>query len=165
HYLTTNIPNWFNIGIFETVIFNPKDTLLNRGYELEYLNPMIFYRPQEYALGSVDNVLLGINGSIKWEQFLTLYGQVMLDEFSLTEIRARSRWWANKFAIQAGAKGLIPLNNGQELFSRIEINVVRPFTYAHLSNAQSYSHKDNVLAPPDGANFAERLTHASYSKN
>lgn len=163
HYLSTNITKWLNIGIFETVIFNPKDTLLNRGYEFEYLNPMIFYRPQEYALGSVDNVLLGLNGSIKIKQFATLYGQLMLDEFSLTEIRARSRWWANKFAIQAGAKALIPLNNGNQLFARAEVNVVRPYTYAHLSNAQSYSHANHVLAHPYGANFAEILTHASYT--
>ena len=161
HYLSTNITKWLHLGIFETVIFNPDQAGLNRGFEPEFLNPMIFYRPQEYALGSSDNVLLGVDGTIKIKDKVSLYGQLLLDEFSLAEIRAKSQWWANKFGIQAGIKGKVKMKNGQELFLRGEINTVKPFTYSHLSNAQSYSNRNNVLAHPYGANFAEILAQAS----
>lgn len=162
HYLSTSITEWFKLGIFETVIFQSKDTLLNRGYEFEYLNPMIFFRPQEYALGSIDNILLGLDGTIFIGDKLRLYGQLMLDEFSLADIRARNGWWANKFAIQAGMKGLIRKAPDRFFFYRGEVNVVRPFTYSHLSKQLSYSHAGVPLAHPYGSNFAEILAHFSY---
>ena len=34
----------------------------NRGYEISYLNPIIFYRPVEYSMGSnKGNALMGLN--------------------------------------------------------------------------------------------------------
>ena len=43
HHISWNITKWLNLGIFETVIFKPRDTLLNRGFDVEYLNPMVFF--------------------------------------------------------------------------------------------------------------------------
>jgi hypothetical protein len=161
HYLNISAAKWLQFGLFETVFFQPNDTLLNRGFEPEYLNPMIFYRPQEYALGSADNVLIGIDGSIKLKP-ITLYAQLMLDEFSLTEIRAKSKWWASKYGMQAGAKAVVKMRNNP-LFLRGELNVVRPYSYSHLSVAQSYTNNGEVLAHPYGANFSEILFEAKYS--
>lgn len=155
HYLSLNASRWFQIGIFESVIFQPKDTLLNRGFEADYLNPMILYRPQEYQLGSADNVLIGVDARLKIRR-ITLYGQLMMDEFNLADIKGRTRWWANKYAVQAGIKTFIPKGK-YKLFLRGEMNVVRPYTYAHLSKSQSYSHQGLPLAHPYGANFAEIL--------
>jgi hypothetical protein len=163
HYLSTSLADWLQIGVFESVVFHSKDTLLNRGYEPEYLNPMIFYRPQEYALGSVDNVLVGIDGTIKVNKNLTIYGQVIIDEFSLMEIRKKTGWWANKFGLLAGIKGLIRMKEEESLFLRGEMNFVKPYTYSHLTPAQSYSHHGDVLAHPYGANFAEILTQITYT--
>jgi len=80
HHISFNATKWLNFGIFETVVFQPKDTLLNRGYDVEYLNPVIFYRPQEYSLGSSDNVLLGVSFSAKYKKH-TLYGQLFWMNF------------------------------------------------------------------------------------
>jgi hypothetical protein len=49
----------FQARLFETVVYQMKDTLYNRGFEVEYLNPFLFFRPQEYNMGSADNILLG----------------------------------------------------------------------------------------------------------
>ena len=91
HHISLNATKWLNIGVFESVIFQPKDTLLNRGYDAEYLNPVIFYRPQEYAMGSSDNVVLGLSFSAKYKKHM-LYGQFILDEFFLAEVKAKSGW-------------------------------------------------------------------------
>jgi hypothetical protein len=155
HHVSFNAAKWLNFGIFETVVFLPKDTLLNRGYDVEYLNPVIFYRPQEYALGSSDNVLLGASFHASFKQ-MRLYGQLILDEFFLAEIRAKTGWWANKYGAQLGLKGRFRLGkwNG---FYRGEYNVVRPYTYAHLNAGQNYGHQGSVLSHPLGANFRELL--------
>ena len=162
HHLSFNAAKWLNFGIFETVIFLPKDTMLNRGYDAEYLNPVIFYRTQEYAMGSSDNVLLGASFSAKWSDN-TLYGQFILDEFSLTEIKAKSGWWANKYGGQLGIKGRFKKKD-YPLFYRVEYNALRPYTYAHLNSGQNYGNAGSTLAHPMGANFMEILGELKVQK-
>ncbi len=160
HHISVNATNWLNIGIFETVVFNPKDTLLHRGFDVEYLNPIVFYRPQEYAIGSSDNVLLGIDLTARFRGY-TLYTQFILDEFYLAEIRAHSQWWANKFGGQLGMKKTFRTQKGR-LYVRTEFNFVRPYTYAHLNPQLNYGNQGLPLAHPYGANFAEILGEVNY---
>lgn len=162
HYLSLNVAKWLNLGVFESVIFQPKDTAVNRGFDAEYLNPFVFFRPQEYSLGSSDNVLLGITLSAKYKQHM-LYGQFILDEFVLAEIRAKSKWWANKYGGQFGVKGRFSKNN-HHFFYRIEYNFVRPYTYAHLSEEINYGNQGSVLAHPYGGNFMEILGEFKWQK-
>ena len=124
HHLSFNAAKWLNIGVFETVVFQPKDTLVNRGFDVEYLNPFVFYRPQEYSLGSSDNVLLGIQLNAFWKKH-TFYSQFILDEFYFAEIKAKSGWWANKFGGQFGVKGRFSKTKNK-LFYRLEYNFARP---------------------------------------
>ena len=164
HHISFNPAKWLNIGIFETVIFQPKDTLLNRGFDVEYLNPVIFYRPQEYALGSSDNVLLGMEISGHINSRHTIYSQVILDEFFLDELQAKSGWWANKFGAQLGVKGR--LGRGKHrFFYRAEYNYVRPYTYSHISEELNHGNQGFSLAHPYGSNFMEILGELKWNLN
>lgn len=160
HHLSFNASKWLNIGLFESVLFQPVDTNLRRGFDVEYLNPVIFYRPQEYSLGSSDNVIMGIDLSAKFANH-TLYGQFVIDEFSLTELKAKSGWWANKYGAQLGVKGHY-LNN--TLFSRLEYNFMRPYTFSHISEALNYGNQGYPISHPYGANFMEILAELKYQK-
>ena len=160
HHISWNITKWLNLGIFETVIFKPSDTLLNRGFDVEYLNPMVFFRPQEYSLGSSDNVLLGLSLSAKIKKH-TIYSQLILDEFLLSEIKNKTGWWANKYGAQLGIKGTFKIKK-QNFFYRAETNLVRPYTYAHLDNSQNYGHQNSVLAHPHQSNFYELLAELKW---
>ncbi len=153
HLLSYNVTKWLNFGLFESVIFSPKDTTLNRGYDAEYLNPIVFFRPQEYSLGSPDNIILGFQASAKYKQH-TFYTQFILDEFLLSELKAKSRWWANKYGGQIGVKGRFT-NTNQNYFYRLELNFARPYTYTHASTGQNYGNQGYALAHPFGANFYE----------
>jgi len=163
HLISFNAFKWLNFGIFENIIFAPKDINLNRGFDAEYLNPVIFYRPQEYALGSSDNSLIGAQMTIKYKTH-TAYGQFVLDDFVLAEFRAQTNWWANKYAGQAGIKGRFDYD-GQHYFYRVEANFARPYTYSHSSSAQNYANQGNVLAHPLGANFNEFLLEFKWQKD
>ena len=163
HYLSWNITNSFNLSVFETVVWQAKDSLTNRYFEPNYMNPFVLYRPVEYAQGSADNVLLGLNLSYKPTKKATIYSQLILDEFYLAEIRAGNQWWANKFGVQFGVKSqqfLIP-----HLFGQLEVNLVRPFTYSHKQSAQSYGHANASVTHPLGANFYEINSILSYQIN
>ncbi len=161
HYVSFNATKWLNIGVFESVVFQPKDTLFNRGYEVEYLNPVILFRPQEYGLGSSDNVLLGISIAAKYRKN-TFYTQLLLDEFLLKEIRSRSKWWANKYGVQLGWKNYHQFEKVKS-FHRIEMNLVRPYTYAHISGAQNYGHLHHPLAHPYGSSFTELALESKWT--
>lgn len=155
HHISLNAAKWLTIGVFESVMFRPKDTLLNRGYDVEYLNPIIFYRPQEYSLGSSDNVLLGLSLDGHWKQH-TFYSQLIMDEFNLTEIRKKTKWWANKFGLQFGYKSRFKTKTGN-WFVRTEYNYVRPYTYAHIDQFHNYGNQGSNLAHPLGSNFHELI--------
>ncbi|UKN03422.1 hypothetical protein K6119_07825 [Paracrocinitomix mangrovi] len=161
HYLSWNIIQGLNLSVFETVNFRTKDTLVNRGFDFNYINPVVFYRPVEYGLGSADNVLLGMNASYKLNRHHNIYTQFILDEFLLSEIQAQSRWWANKYAWQLGYKSDEFFK--ENLYFQIELNGARPFTYSHKSSAHAYGHMNAAAAHPLGANFMELLQITSYS--
>lgn len=161
HHLSWNIIDGLNFGLFETVIWAGNDTLINRGFDVNYINPVIFYRPVEYAQGSNDNSILGINlkGQIKDQHII--YGQLLLDEFLLAEIRSDQNWWGNKYAIQIGYKNYQLFNNPNLAFL-IERNIARPFTYSHITSTLNYGHLNQSLAHPLGANFKETVEMLSY---
>ena len=164
HYLTYNATKEFSISFFENVIFQGNDTNRNRSFDVNYLNPIIFYRPQEYSLGSPDNEMMGLNLSVKLFKCLKLYAQGVADEFYFKEIKAGNGWWANKQGWQFGAK-YINAFKVKGLTLQAEYNEVRPYTYSHGSVQQNYSNYGQPLTHPLGANFREYLGFASYRAN
>lgn len=161
HHLSINLGKKVNVGIFESVVFSPDDSTGTDHFRFDYLNPIIFYRAVEQQNGSTDNVLLGID--FKWHVVsnLSLYGQFMLDEMVIANVRARNGWWANKYGIQGGAK-YVDAFGITNLDLQGEINLVRPFTYSHFTNYGSYSHYRQPLAHSLGANFKEVVGIVRY---
>lgn len=167
HFLDFNLVRGLNLGLFEGVIFSGTDsTGLNRGLEWSYLNPIIFYRPVEYGLGSYDNVQLGAN--LKWQITPShqLYGQIMLDELHLGNLLGKNGkgWRGNKQAFQLGYKYFNVFKvNGLHL--QAEFNYVPPYTYSHWRPNQNYGHYNQSLAHPLGANFWEMLGFLHYKRD
>lgn len=174
HMLSFQATKRLNLAIFETIIWQGKDTLLNRGYDMNYLNPIIFYRPVEYGLGSADNAIMGLDWSVRlWDDEM-IYGQFVIDEFLLDELKADIRhafnkddttinhgWWANKYAFMMGFRTNEPFNiKGLSAFT--EYNLARPFIYTHGSVTQNYSHLGQALAHPLGGNFKDFHLGVNY---
>jgi hypothetical protein len=164
HYLSFNALKNFNISFFENVVWQGTDTNRVRTFDVNYLNPIVFYRPQEYSVGSPDNSMMGLTASVKLFKTLKIYAQVVADEFYFKEIKARSGWWANKQGVQIGAK-YINAFRVKGLTLQYEYNEVRPYTYTHGSVQQNYTHYGQALAHPFGANFKENLAFISYRAN
>ncbi|MBX2970746.1 MAG: hypothetical protein KF803_15345 [Cyclobacteriaceae bacterium] len=161
HHLSINIGKKFNLGIFESVVFSPDDEEGAGRFRIDYLNPIIFFRAIEQQNGSSDNVILGAD--FKWNAFknVQLYGQFVLDEFLLDNIRAGNGWWANKYGLQLGAK-YVDAFGLDNLDLQVETNVVRPYTYSHNTKYGSYTHYRQSIAHPLGANFKEVVGVARY---
>ncbi len=156
HHLSFRPHPNVRFGIFETVVFSR-----NAGFELQYLNPLILYRTIEGALGSPDNVLVGTDFTINVKRKGQIYGQLVLDEFKFNELVEGNGWWANKFGIQLGAK-YIDAFGIDHLDLQGEINIARPYTYSHRDSTASYTHYNQPLAHPLGANFIETIGKIRY---
>lgn len=166
HHLSWQINKRLTLGIFEAIVFQNRNQNGGRGigFDVNYLNPVLFFRPVEYSVGSPDNSLLGIYAGYSVGKHTRLYGQVMLDEFLLAEIRSGKGWVENKQAFQLGVKQN-NLFGRKELSLQIEYNWVRPYTYYHKNGNQNYGHYNQSLAHPMGANFSELLMRLWYKPN
>lgn len=156
HHLDVSVNKWLNIGVFEGVIFGRKDR-----FDFGYLNPVIFYRSIEQQNGSFDNSVIGLDAKANIAHKFQVYGQFSLDEFILSEITKKNGYWANKYGIQFGAK-YIDAFGISNLDLQLELNRVRPFTYSHFDSVANYTHYNQPLAHPLGANFNELIGIARY---
>ncbi len=154
--LSVNATRWLNIGVFDAVVLGRKNQ-----FELDYVLPLTFLRAMEVQAGSPDNALLGLNIKANIQAKAQVYGQLILDEFKLSEIKAKRGWWANKFGYQLGAKYVdaFGINN---LDVQAELNSVRPFTFTHFDSVSNYSNFNQPLAHPLGANFNEYVILVKY---
>jgi len=162
HTLEWKINKKWSVAAHEMVVWQARDSASQRELDLHYLNPFLFYRPAEFSQGSADNVLLGGSWKYAHSDAFGIYGQVILDEFLVSEIRNRNGWWGNKFGMQFGMYVTPKKVSGLSLFS--EWSFVRPFTYTHGSDLQAWEHMGQPLAHPLGANFYEWYTSIQYSR-
>ena len=76
----------------------------------------------------------------------------MLDEFTAKEMFANNGYWANKYGIQLGGK-YFDAFGVRNLDLQAELNMVRPYTYSHYDSTSNYTHYNQPLAHPLGADF------------
>ena len=152
HHLSVNVSKKLNIGFSESVVFQ-RDSVTGRGFDVNYLIPVMFFRYMESFQGSADNAFIGIDFKYNFAKRFSLYGQFMLDEFSSKEFFSSTGYWAKKFGTQFGGKyiDVFGINN---LDYQVEWNYARPYTYSHYDDA-NYTHYNQNLAHPLGANFEE----------
>ncbi len=161
HYLGIKLLKNLELGFFESVIYDRGDTNKSGSFDLNYLNPIIFYRAIEHNLNSSDNVIVGLDFKWNIKQKFSFYGQFVLDEFKKDSLLKRTGWWANKFGVQAGVKYINAFTlKGLDL--QAEFNSVRPYTYTHFKKSQNYVNYNQALAHPFGANFKELVLVGRY---
>lgn len=159
HYLSYNVTKRLNIGFFESVMWENDN---NRGFDLNYLNPIIFYRAIEYSTGGqAGNAIIGLTGKYKWNDHFLSYGQWLIDEFSSTDVFGGEGSWKNKQGIQLGTKYFNAFNI-PDLYLQLEYNQVRPYTYSHNTITLNYGHNNQSMAHLWGANFRELLGIVRY---
>ena len=161
HYLSWNVSNKLNLGFFESVVWSDQN---DRGFDVNFVNPIIFYRSVEFASSSRSgNALLGMSAKYKWNNQINLYAQFLLDEFSFGDIKSADNSWKNKFGYQLGAKYYNAFNV-KDLLLQLEYNHVRPYVYSHSAVITNYGHNNQSLGHQWGGNFDELVAIARYHK-
>jgi hypothetical protein len=153
--------HWLSWSLFESVAYSPVLPGGIRGFELEYLNPLIFYRSVEQSLGSPDNSMLGTALKANLLKRFQVYGQIALDDYNFRSRNLGPGYFGNKYALQGGIKYIdafwIP-----RLDLQVEFNAVRPYTYAHFNPSGAWTHYGQNLAHSLGANAKDFHLIARY---
>ncbi|MDX1907473.1 MAG: hypothetical protein SF053_10605 [Bacteroidia bacterium] len=151
HQLTYHVSPKVALSLFESVVYNPWTANGYRGFDLTYLNPIIFYRAAEQYIGSPDNALLGLQGKANLLRHVQLYGQILIDDYNFSRRNDGKQYWGNKTGVQAGLKYL-DLFGIRTLDLQAEINQVRPYVYQHFNVTSAYSHYGQPLGHALGGN-------------
>ena len=160
HYLSWNVSKRLNIGLFESVVWNNAN---DRGFDVNYLNPLIIFRAIEFETGQdAGNALVGLSSKYKLNNKINLYSQFVIDEFSIGDVRAGNQSFRNKFGFQLGAKYFNAFNV-DGLLLQAEYNQVRPYTFSHNSIILNLGHNNQPLAHLWGANFREFILIGRYN--
>ncbi|WP_299666845.1 gliding motility protein RemB [uncultured Polaribacter sp.] len=159
HYLSLNLTKKLNIGFFETAISTGEN-----GFDAGFLNPVIFYRSVEFNRGEDSgNAIIGLTGKYKLNNNISLYAQLIVDEFSIGNLDDLGKW-QNKFAYQLGVK-YFDAFHVDDLFLQFEYNYARPYTFAHKSPILNYGNYSQPMGHLWGANFYEAIAIARYKKD
>lgn len=162
HYLSWNVTKRLNIGFFESVIWSNTN---GRGFDVNYLNPVIFYRAIEFETGQgAGNALMGLSSKYKITDNINVYGQFILDEFSLSDVKARKKSWKNKYGYQLGLKYFNAFKV-DDLLVQLEYNRIRPYVYSHNTIKLNYAHNNLPMGHFWGANFSEVIGISRYQYN
>ncbi|MEM0517801.1 gliding motility protein RemB [Aequorivita flava] len=161
HYLSYNITKKLNVGFFESVVWENDN---NRGFDMNYLNPIIFYQAIQFSTGSRGgNALIGLASKYKVNDRVNIYGQLIIDEFSKSDVFGGQGSYKNKTGIQLGVKYYDAFGI-KNLYLQSEYNRVRPYTYSHNTVVLNYGHNNQALAHTLGANFSEFIGIARYQR-
>lgn len=145
HYLSWIPTKWINIGLFESTLWQTEDSSGTKPFNFQQLNPIIGINTLTTGFNEENHSLIGSNLKIKLPFKTILYNQFVYDG-------------ASKFGYQVGAK-YFGINN---LTLQAEYNNVAPYTYSSTVTLQNYSHFNEPLAHPLGANFNEFIGIINY---
>ena len=163
-YSSTNFINWIvsdrlHLGFFETVLWKSADSLSNNNLDINFFNPIVYFRTFQYGLDHSNNIISGLNLKLKISKGIQAYGQLIVDDIKL---KSDTNIFKNKTGYQVGLKffDFLEIKN---LYIQAEFNSVKPYTYSHEQEYQSYTNFNQELAHPLGANFNEFIAIANYN--
>ena len=91
-----------------------------------------------------------------------IYGQILLDDLNINRYdNTENGFFQNKFALQVGVRSRLSIKE-HKLHLLAEYNQAQPYTYAHKHPMQNYTHMNQALAHPLGANFKETVVMVNH---
>ncbi len=137
HRIGFNLSKDFSFGAGEMTIYS------NRGLDLSYMNPFIFYKAVEHGGQDRDNSLLFFNVSSNAIKGMKLYSILLIDDISYG--RVGTGWYGNQTVWNIGIESsclypFIPADVSLEYF-RIE-----PYVFTHRFHSNNYTHNGYNIA-------------------
>ncbi len=146
------VPDWFAVGIGVVTVYHGR-------FDLAYLNPFQFYKFAEHSLQDRDNAAMFFDLQTHFLKNVEFQASFFLDEnLDFSNINSER----NKYAFQVGVFWYEFLTL-QNLSFVAEYTRVRPYTYTHFDERNSYSAWGVGLGHPIGANADEFFFKLAYN--
>lgn len=156
HQLNYVPTSWLSIGVFESTVFS-KEGNMPAGIFV----PVIGYQSIAHQVNNDGrNNAWGLQFKALPVNGVQVYGQAFLDKLDPGSIGKGS--WKNQYGLQLGLKyyDVATLKN---LDLQLELNAVRPFTYAAATDSTAaFAHYNQPMAHPLGNNFVELIGNLRY---
>jgi hypothetical protein len=146
NYLNFSATNWLNLGLFEGTMMGKNK------FNVALFNPVMYLHFPNDKNAINDRSYAGFDIKANFLRRFQLYGQLMIDKLKTGGLADKT--WDNRFGYQAGLK-YIDAFGVRNLDLQFESNRVRPYTYAANDSMTNYTHYNQPLAHPLGANFQE----------
>jgi hypothetical protein len=131
HRLEIGFLSWATLGLSEAVIYG------ERGLDLAYSNPLVFFWSAQHSSHDRDNEILGADLRVRPIPGLDLYGALFIDEIYLKKLFAQDA--RNRVAFQGGIYLVDPLGL-EDTDLRLEYARVQPCVYTHKFPVNTYRH-------------------------
>lgn len=143
HRLEVALTPWLDLGFQEVVIYG------DRGPELSYVNPLMFYWAAQSYLGDKDNVMMGLDFNVHPGNGLRYYLAYVVDDLKKAGIFSND--FSNKFSLQTGLLWVDPLSWPDAEFMA-EYLRIEPWIYSHKFPINTFRHFDAPLGHNLGPN-------------
>lgn len=144
--LSVNIGRIAEITVFQSLIWTAADERNKQCLRLAYVNPVMLTSVFDFGLNDRDNYSLGGTFHVDLLKAVRVYGQIVVDDFG--------KGVRHKTGFQLGVKYYNAFTL-KHLHLQFEYNKVNPYTYSATDSVQAYTHYNQPLAHPLGANFSE----------
>lgn len=156
--LSVSLWKHLNLALFQGMIWEAADSTNRQHVNFNTFNPLIGVNALTYGLHHKNNVVAGATLKLKISRSVCLYGQYVLDDIKASDGKKNE---LNKSGYQAGFY-YFDVFTIKNLILQGEYNTIKPYTYAAENPEQSYSHYNQALAHPLGANFNEAIAILNY---
>ena len=143
HRIEVALASWLDLGYQEVVVYG------DRGLQLAYLNPFMFYQAAQSYLGDKDNLMMGLDLTLRLGKGTRLYLAYVVDD--LKKLRVFSEDFVNKFSFQSGLLWVNPMGVG-DTDLRAEYVRIEPWVYTHKVPINTFRHFDAPLGHSLGPN-------------
>jgi len=155
HYVDWSITNRASFGFFNAMIAPGNyDNGSSHGFDVNYINPILFLKSAAPSGPIPDNTLIGFNAKYKVLDKTIVYSQYIYDQLAANG--------NSKQGFQLGMRGadLASINSFNYL---LEFNTAKPYNTANQYELVNYTDLNEPLSHPFGSNFKELLGILSYS--
>jgi hypothetical protein len=155
HYVDWSITNRASLGFFNAMIApGSYDNGSPHGFDINYVNPILFIKSAAPSGPIPDNTLIGFNAKYKILDKTIVYSQFIYDQLASNG--------NSKDGFQLGLRGadLLSVNSFNYL---LEFNTSKPYNTSNQYTLVNYTDLDEPLSHPFGSNFKEVVGILSYS--
>lgn len=129
------------IAVSEIIVYG------DRGVEIAYLNPFLFFKSVEHSFRDRDKAMLVLDMQIRPYPGIELYGDLLIDDLAFDKLG--TDWYGNQIAYRVGGNATPPMGN---LTLNIDYVRIRPYVYTHRIFFNSYEHAGYPIGHPLGPN-------------